>query len=295
MHYNAASCNGCDIELLAALMPRFDLERFGIINTGNPKHADILIVTGGVNAQCRTVLENLYHELPEPKVVMAAGTCATSCGIFRGAPNIVGSVDRVIPVDLYVPGCAVRPEALIDGVVQALAVLEEKRARMAAFRTGAGRVSLHEAAVEDAAEILALQKIVYRAMAELYNDPTLSPLRQTLPELQADFARYRFIKAVMDGKIIGAIRGRRDAEQDTGYIGRLTTHPYYQGRGIGRTLLAAMEEKLGPVARYELFTGQKNTDALAFYTRHGYTVARHETVTERRQRVYLEKKTCSRS
>ncbi|HNW94403.1 MAG TPA: GNAT family N-acetyltransferase, partial [bacterium] len=78
-------------------------------------------------------------------------------------------------------------------------------------------------------------------MAELYNDPTLSPLRQTLPELQADFGRYHFIKAVMDGKIIGAIRGRRDPGLDTGFIGRLTTHPYYQGRGIGRTLLAAME------------------------------------------------------
>ena len=121
LHYNASSCNGCDIEILAALTPLYDVERFGIINTGNPAHADIFVVTGGVNEQNKEVLKNLYDQIPEPKVVVAVGICASS-----------GGVDTIIPVDVYVPGCSVRPEALIEGVVKAIGVLEEKRAKMEA-------------------------------------------------------------------------------------------------------------------------------------------------------------------
>lgn len=125
-HYNASSCNGCDIEVLAALTPLYDVERFGIINTGNPKHSDIMVVTGGVNARSRQVLLNLYRQMPEPRVVVAAGICACSGCIFAKAYNILGGVDAVLPVDVYVPGCAVRPEALIDGIVKSLPLLEEK-------------------------------------------------------------------------------------------------------------------------------------------------------------------------
>jgi len=130
IHYDASSCNGCDIEVLACLTPLYDVERFGIINTGNPKHADILLITGSINEQNIPVVKNLYAQMPDPKVVAALGICATSGGIFRECYNVQGGIDKVIPVDIYVPGCAVRPEAIIDGVVQALGILEKKRAAL---------------------------------------------------------------------------------------------------------------------------------------------------------------------
>ncbi|MCL1790083.1 MAG: NADH-quinone oxidoreductase subunit NuoB [Peptococcaceae bacterium] len=126
VHYDASSCNGCDIELLACLTPLYDVERFGVLNIGNPKHADIFVVTGSVNEQNRSVIENIYKQMAEPSVVVAVGACASSGGIFRECYNVQGGVDHVIPVDVYVPGCAARPEAIIDGVVQALDVLEQK-------------------------------------------------------------------------------------------------------------------------------------------------------------------------
>ena len=85
IHYDASSCNGCDIEVLAALTPLYDVERFGIVNTGNPKHADIFLVTGSVNEQNRQVLINTYEQIPDPKVVVAIGICATSGGISGNA------------------------------------------------------------------------------------------------------------------------------------------------------------------------------------------------------------------
>ena len=130
LHYDASSCNGCDIEVLAALTPLYDVERFGIINTGNPKHADIFLVTGSVNEQNREILKNTYAQIPDPKVVIAIGICATSGGIFRECYNVMGGIDKVIPVDVYVPGCAARPESIIDGVVKALGILAEKRQAM---------------------------------------------------------------------------------------------------------------------------------------------------------------------
>ena len=127
LHYDASSCNGCDLEVLACLTPLYDVERFGIINTGDPKQADILLITGAVNDQNKKVVKQLYDQMPEPKVVVAVGICACSGGIFRECYNILGGVDTVIPVDVYVPGCAARPESIIDGVVKGLAVLDEKQ------------------------------------------------------------------------------------------------------------------------------------------------------------------------
>ena len=126
IHYDASSCNGCDIEVLASLTPMYDLERFGIINTGNPKHADIFLVTGSVNEQNISVIKQIYEEMSEPKVVIAVGICACSGGVFRECYNVMGGVDKVIPVDVYVAGCAARPEAIIDGVVVGLKILEER-------------------------------------------------------------------------------------------------------------------------------------------------------------------------
>jgi len=130
VHYDGASCNGCDIEVLACLTPRYDVERFGCINAGNPKHADILLITGYINEQSESVVKSIYEQMAEPKVVVAIGICATSGGIFRECYNTKGGVDTAIPVDVYVPGCAARPEAIIDGVVKGIGVLEEKYTAM---------------------------------------------------------------------------------------------------------------------------------------------------------------------
>lgn len=136
LHYNATSCNGCDIEVIVSLTPLYDLERFGIINTGNPKHADILAVTGSVNEKSRQVLINLYEQMPEPKVIVAVGLCAVSGCVFQDCYNVMGGVDKVLPVDVYVPGCAARPESIIDGVLKACEILEEKHANR--NKTGKG-------------------------------------------------------------------------------------------------------------------------------------------------------------
>ncbi|MCX7987469.1 MAG: NADH-quinone oxidoreductase subunit B family protein [Bacteroidales bacterium] len=126
LHYNAGSCNGCDIEILACLSPKYDVERFGMINTGNPKQSDILLITGPVTKRSRERLVEIYSQMPEPKVVICCGSCASTGGVFRDMYNIEGGVDQVIPVDVYVPGCACRPEQIIDGVVAALEILEKK-------------------------------------------------------------------------------------------------------------------------------------------------------------------------
>ncbi len=128
LHYDGSSCNGCDIEVLACLTPVYDAERFGVINTGNPRHADLLLLTGAINHQNEEVVRNLYEQMPEPKVVLAVGICATSGGVFADCYNVKGGADKVVPVDVYIPGCAARPEAIIDGIVRALGVLEAKRA-----------------------------------------------------------------------------------------------------------------------------------------------------------------------
>lgn len=131
IHYDGSSCNGCDIEVLDSMMPLYDIERFGIINTGNPKHADIFLVTGSVNAQNIEVVRHIYDQMLEPKVVVACGICACTGGVFRDCYNVIGGVDKAIPVDVYAPGCAVRPETIIDAVLKAVEILDEKAKFMA--------------------------------------------------------------------------------------------------------------------------------------------------------------------
>ena len=132
IHYDGSSCNGCDIEVLDSLMPLYDIERFGIINTGNPKHADIFLVTGSINAQNIRVVRHIYSQMLEPKVVVACGICACTGGVFKDAYNVIGGADKAIPVDVYAPGCAVRPETIIDAVLKAVKILDEKAAKMGA-------------------------------------------------------------------------------------------------------------------------------------------------------------------
>jgi NADH-quinone oxidoreductase B subunit len=124
IHYNSGSCNGCDIEILATLTPRYDLERFGIKLQGSPRHADVLLCTGPVTRQSRERLLRIYEQMPEPKFVVAVGSCSISGGAFQGLYNTEGGIDEVIPVNAYIPGCPPRPEAIIDGVVKLLGSLQ---------------------------------------------------------------------------------------------------------------------------------------------------------------------------
>jgi NADH-quinone oxidoreductase B subunit len=124
IHFNSGSCNGCDIEILATLTPRYDLERLGVKLQGSPRHADILICTGPVTRQARDRLRRVYEQMPEPKFVVAVGACAISGGVFQGCYNVVGHVDEVIPVDVYIPGCPPRPEAIVNGIIKLLEHLQ---------------------------------------------------------------------------------------------------------------------------------------------------------------------------
>jgi NADH-quinone oxidoreductase B subunit len=126
LHFNSGACNACDIEIVAALTPCYDLERFGILLKGTPRHADILLCSGPVTRQIEDRLIRIYEQMAEPKFVVAVGTCACSGGVFQGCYNVLSGIDKAIPVSAYIPGCPAGPKAIIDGVVKLLASLEEK-------------------------------------------------------------------------------------------------------------------------------------------------------------------------
>jgi NADH-quinone oxidoreductase B subunit len=123
LHLNSGACNACDIEIVAALTPRFDVERFGVLLKATPRHADVIIATGPVTRQIKDRIIRIYEQTPDPKFVIAVGACAMSGCVYRGAYNIMGGLDQVIPVNVYVPGCPARPDAILDGVVKLLGKL----------------------------------------------------------------------------------------------------------------------------------------------------------------------------
>ncbi len=123
LHFNSGACNACDIEIIAALTPRYDVERFGVLLRGTPRHADVLVCSGPVTRQIQKRLVRIYQQMPSPKFVLAVGTCACSGGVFDGCYNVQGGIDTAIPVDAYIPGCPASPKAIIDGVVKLLGSL----------------------------------------------------------------------------------------------------------------------------------------------------------------------------
>jgi ribosomal protein S18 acetylase RimI-like enzyme len=151
----------------------------------------------------------------------------------------------------------------------------------------AGEVQVEQASASDADAILALQKLAYRSEAEIYDDFEIPPLRQTLAEMQADFERQVVLEATLDGRIVGSVRGyERDG---TCHIGRLIVDPGCQNRGIGRRLMAAIEERFRGVRRYELFTGHRSERNLYFYRKLGYVQFRTEVTNDKLSIVFLEK------
>jgi membrane-bound hydrogenase subunit mbhJ len=122
--FNSGGCNGCCIELLTCVSPRSDVERFGILAKGSPRHADVLVVDGPVTSKLKDRLLRVYQQMPEPKVVVALGSCPASNGIFDGCYGVAGPLDKIIPVDVWVPGCPPRPEAIIHGITKAMQKIE---------------------------------------------------------------------------------------------------------------------------------------------------------------------------
>lgn len=117
---DAGSCNGCEIEITALSNPYYDLERFGLHFVASPRHADCLLVTGPVTRNMVTPLKLTYEATPDPKIVVAVGDCAQTCGVFRGSYAVAGSVDQFIPVDVFVTGCPPEPTAILHGILLAL-------------------------------------------------------------------------------------------------------------------------------------------------------------------------------
>jgi Ni,Fe-hydrogenase III small subunit/formate hydrogenlyase subunit 6/NADH:ubiquinone oxidoreductase subunit I len=124
---DAGSCNGCELEIAATTTPHYDLERFGIHLVASPRHADVLLATGPVTRNMESALRRTYEAAPEPRVVVAVGACGCSGGIFgEGTYAAVGGVDRVLPVDVYIPGCPPRPQAILNGLLVAMGIREAR-------------------------------------------------------------------------------------------------------------------------------------------------------------------------
>lgn len=123
---DAGSCNGCEIEISALNNPVYDIERFGIRFVSSPRHADVLLVTGPVSRNMEAALRRTYEAIPSPKIVVAVGACAADGGIFGDTYATAGGVGRVVPADVYIPGCPPRPELLLQGLLLAINRLRQE-------------------------------------------------------------------------------------------------------------------------------------------------------------------------
>ncbi|MEE3395065.1 MAG: NADH-quinone oxidoreductase subunit NuoB [Candidatus Onthomonas sp.] len=129
-HVNAGSCNGCDIELVSVLTPRYDAERLGFRLTGTPRQADIVVVSGPITLQTRDRLKRVLEQVPEPFVVVSLGSCPKSGNVFKGSYAIDGPLDKYTHVDVSVAGCTPKPEAIVAALAKATEILKEKRKEM---------------------------------------------------------------------------------------------------------------------------------------------------------------------
>ncbi len=119
-HVSNGSCNNCDIEILDCITPRFDIERFGMQLVGSVRHADVLLIAGAMNRKAVPRMKKIYQQAPKPCLVVACGICACSQHMFRDSYNVTEPLDKILPVDVYIPGCPPKPEAIIAGIVKAI-------------------------------------------------------------------------------------------------------------------------------------------------------------------------------
>lgn len=126
-HVNTGSCNGCDIELVSVVTPRYDVERMGFKLTGTPRHADIVVVTGPITSQSKDRLVRTLEQVPEPKVVVSIGSCPKSGNVFKGSYSVEAPLDKFVHVDVAVAGCTPKPEAIIEGLALAAEILKKKK------------------------------------------------------------------------------------------------------------------------------------------------------------------------
>ena len=129
LHLDTGGCNGCSIETFALLTPKYDIERFGALSKANPLHTDIFIIDGAVSKKIAPRVKKLFEQIPKPRAVMAVGSCAITKGVFHDAYNIAGPLDKIIPVDVYVPGCPPKPEAIISGFIKTVDIWKKKGKR----------------------------------------------------------------------------------------------------------------------------------------------------------------------
>mgnify|MGYP000916655698 FL=1 len=124
-HCNSGACNGCDIELLNVLTPYYDVERFGIKLVASPRHADVMLISGGVTRPTLPIVKKAYDAMPNPKLVFGIGSCATGGGCWFDCYNVTGGAEKAVPVNYFVPGCPPRPEAIIYAVALALGLVDK--------------------------------------------------------------------------------------------------------------------------------------------------------------------------
>ncbi len=126
---NTGGCNGCDVEIVSCLAPRYDIEQYGIYVHNNPREADILVISGPTTLPWIDRVKELYEKVPEPKIVVAVGACALSGGIFKEG-HVLGGIEKIIPVDVKIPGCPPRPSEIIEGILKSVHLLAEKEKRL---------------------------------------------------------------------------------------------------------------------------------------------------------------------
>ena len=129
-HINSGSCNGCDIELVAVLTPRYDVERYGFKLAGTPRHADIVVVSGPITSQSKDRLLRTLEQVPNPHCVVTIGSCPQSGNVFKGSYSVCAPLSKYVHVDVDIAGCAPKPEAIMDGLVKATEILKQKRGQM---------------------------------------------------------------------------------------------------------------------------------------------------------------------
>lgn len=127
-HMNSGSCNGCDIELIASLSPRYDAEQLGVRLEGSPRHADIMVITGPVTRNAVAAIQTVYGQVCGPKAVVAIGSCPATTNVFIDSRTLDGPLNKHIPVDVFVPGCPPRPDAIVRGVAKAAEILAARSA-----------------------------------------------------------------------------------------------------------------------------------------------------------------------